>query len=378
LKEIEAYVLLQEQRYVGCLRLGARIELPEAERAVWEASGGDLATFRSLLGASYELVSFSALNQRVPTGILAQRYDDARRYFFLHRGMVEGYFDAAFDAGEFSGMVGGDDVINQWPDPLQQLWREAGGELADFLLAIEASGKGYYYVEALIEDTVDALQQELALDRQELQRHWDLALAARDRHLFLRALEELQIASAIANKHGLSDIMTELFNEMGNLYITFEDYPSAIEAFEEGLACEPEDVVRRVRLLTNLSQAYDLSDQPSRAIEAVETALKLIPADIYDGLLAGVYSQAATLYGEQGDHERAVQLYQLAAYLADNVPDMSDAERAMFHNNLAMAHLDRGNHDAALLQMQRCLQLDSNEHFYWGNLRRILDDLPPA
>ncbi|MEB3330385.1 MAG: tetratricopeptide repeat protein, partial [Candidatus Sericytochromatia bacterium] len=139
------------------------------------------------------------------------------------------------------------------------------------------------------------------------------------------------------------------------------------------LAYDTSDVVSRARLLTNLSQALDLAGKRKRALEVIEAALADIPADIDDSLLAGLYSQAASLYNQDGGYEKAIQFYKLAAYLADNSSTVSDAEKAMFHNNLGMAYHEHQEHALALEQLRRAVALQPGDALYQENLARCLD-----
>lgn len=367
------YLLLRGQEIVGILRPEGESELPEPLADAWLASEGDIERFAEALEDGYTIVEVDpseAGSQLVFTG---DQTLDRRKYYLFHNGEVVGVLEAIFRQGDFVGLLEEEEAVSQLPEPLADLWREKDGDLGIFLVALEEEERRYNYLEALADEEIEDLARELEVDRQEISLHWERGLAARDRFLFLRALRELEIAAALCDKYAMVDFLAELCNEMGNIYIAFEDFDAAVEVLEEGLSYDPHDLVCRVRLLTNVSQAYDLAGKRKKAIEKVEEALKIIPPEIYDSLLAGVYSQAASLYNQEGNYEKAIQLYKLASYLADNSASVSDQEKAMFHNNLGMAYLEHKDYATALEQLQKAVELQPADPYYQENLARCYD-----
>jgi tetratricopeptide (TPR) repeat protein len=369
-------LLLRGQEVVGFVRPHDRAELPPGEAAIWKDCGEDIDAFAASLGPDYTILEVSsdehASGMRFAEG---GEPADQRRYYLFHNGEVVGAIDAIFRNGEFAFVAEEEETIANLPDGLQELWRAKRGDLGVFLQAMEEEERRYNYLESLPEETHAELIREMEVDRSEISLHWERGLAMRDKYLFLRALRELEIAAALCDKYAMIDFLAELCNEMGNIYIAFEDYDAAVEVLEEGLGYQAYDVVSRVRLLTNLSQAYDLAGKRKRALEKVEEALAIIPPDIYDSLLAGVYSQAASLYNQEGNFERAIQLYKLATYLADNSDTVSDVEKAMFANNLGMAYLEHDEPQLALEQLKKAVSLQPEDTFYQENLARCYERL---
>jgi tetratricopeptide (TPR) repeat protein len=373
--QAKRYLLLHGKQVVGYIRPGAQTELPPQERALLEQCDGDLTQFALALGNEYQLLEVSLEESDYPQIFTADSLNDRRKYYLFHNGEIVGVMTAAFHNGEFATLVDEEGTIANLPEILQAFWLKKDGDLNQFLQGLEEEERRYNYLEALDEETPQELEAEFESDKVELTRHWERGLAMRDRFLFLRALRELEIAAALCDKYAMVDFLAELCNEMGNLYIAFEDYDSAAEVFEEGLAYRPTDLVSRVRLLTNLSQAYDLAEKRKQAIERVEEALSIIPPDIYDSLLAGVYSQAASLYNQEGNFDKAIQFYKLASYLANHSKSVSDQEKAMFHNNLGMAYLEHGDFHLALEQLKSAVALQPQDPFYQENLVRSYDQL---
>lgn len=369
-------MLLRGQEVVGFVRPHDRAELPPEEAAIWKDCGEDIDAFAASLGPDYTILEVS--NEEHASGMrFAEGGEpaDQRRYYLFHNGEVVGAIDAVFRHGEFAFVAEEEETIVNLPDALQDLWRAKRGDLGVFLQAMEEEERRFNYLESLPEETHAELVREMEVDRSEISLHWERGLAMRDKYLFLRALRELEIAAALCDKYAMIDFLAELCNEMGNIYIAFEDYDAAVEVLEEGLGYQAYDVVSRVRLLTNLSQAYDLAGKRKRALEKVEEALAIIPPDIYDSLLAGVYSQAASLYNQEGNFERAIQLYKLATYLADNSDTVSDVEKAMFANNLGMAYLEHDEPQLALEQLKKAVGLQPEDVFYQENLARCYERL---
>jgi tetratricopeptide (TPR) repeat protein len=367
------FLLLRDQEVVGYVRPGEAVSLPNDLQTAWQAAGEDLARFEAALPAGYSLVEVETTSQPAEVVYTPEQAMERRFYYMFRNGDVVGVLDAVFVEGEFAYLMGEQELLEGLPESLRELWLQKGGDLGAFLSALEEDERRFNYMEALPEETEEELAAELQADREAIARHWERGLKARDRFLFVRALRELEMAAALCDKYAMVDLLAELCNEMGNIFVAFEDYDAAAEVLEEGLAYETSDVVSRARLLTNLSQALDLAGKRKRALEVVEAALADIPADIDDSLLAGLYSQAASLYNQDGAYEKAIQFYKLAAYLADNSTSVTDAEKAMFHNNLGMAYLEHREHGLALDQLRRAVALQPGDPLYQENLARCLD-----
>ncbi|HEY9720546.1 MAG TPA: hypothetical protein V6D47_00940 [Oscillatoriaceae cyanobacterium] len=360
---------------VGFIRPEGETELPPDEAALWRSAGQDIEAFARALGPDYTLVELAGQGENAQVVFTGEDLLDRRKYYMFHNGEVVGILDAVFRNGEFAYLIDEEDTIESLPESLAEFWRGKDGDLGRFLIGLEEEERRYNYVEAMPDETLEELANEMEVDRAEISLHWERGLSARDRFLFLRALRELEIAAALCDKYAMVDFLAELCNEMGNIYIAFEEFDAAAEVLEEGLGYDPHDLMCRVRLLTNLSQAYDLAGKRRKAIEKVEEALTVIPPDIYDSLLAGVYSQAASLYNQEGNYEKAIQLYKLASYLADHSTSVSDEEKAMFHNNLGMAYLEHHEVQLALDELKQAVALQPEDPFYQENLARCQDQL---
>ena len=92
-------------------------------------------------------------------------------------------------------------------------------------------------------------------------------------------------------------------------------------------------------------------------------------------MLAGDYSQAATLYNQEGNFDKAIQLYKLASYLVDHSDTVTDPEKAMVHNNLGMAYLEHDEPSMALDQLKKAVSLQPEDGFYQENLARCYERL---
>ncbi|MEB3284084.1 MAG: hypothetical protein VKN33_02200 [Candidatus Sericytochromatia bacterium] len=338
---------------------------------MWRSAGQNIQAFLDALPEHYQIIVLTSLQAGDESTVEIGTAVDRRLYYLLHQGDLVGVLDTLFIAGEFVHLLDEADVVDQLPEELSQLWRDKEGDLNAFLQAMEDELRRFNYLEALPDETPEALAAEMASDRAEIKLHWERGLQMRDRFLFLRALRELEVAASLCDKYAMVNLLAELCNEMGNIFIAFEDYDAATEVMEEGLMYRSTDVVSNIRLRTNLSQAYELAGKPKKALETIEQALQDIPENIYDSLLAGLYGQAASLYNQEGNYERAIQLHKLAAYLADNSQAVSTAERAMLHNNLGSAYLEHGELKLAIEQFELAVTLQPDELTYQDNLGHV-------
>lgn len=365
------YLIVRDQHVVGTLPFGGPPELPEELISVWRSAGQNIQAFLDALPEHYQIIVLTSLQAGDESTVEIGTAVDRRLYYLLHQGDLVGVLDTLFIAGEFVHLLDEADVVDQLPEELSQLWRDKEGDLNAFLQAMEDELRRFNYLEALPDETPEALAAEMASDRAEIKLHWERGLQMRDRFLFLRALRELEVAASLCDKYAMVNLLAELCNEMGNIFIAFEDYDAATEVMEEGLMYRSTDVVSNIRLRTNLSQAYELAGKPKKALETIEQALQDIPENIYDSLLAGLYGQAASLYNQEGNYERAIQLHKLAAYLADNSQAVSTAERAMLHNNLGSAYLEHGELKLAIEQFELAVTLQPDELTYQDNLGHV-------
>ncbi|MEB3196268.1 MAG: tetratricopeptide repeat protein [Candidatus Sericytochromatia bacterium] len=370
MKQEASFLLLRDLRVVATLHPGLDAVLPDDLADLWEACERDPAAFAAELPDPFSLVEVKGTLPGEETLEGGEQALERRWFYLFHNGEVVGLLDAFFSEGEFAFLLNEHHSLARMPEPLAALWRSQNGDLSAFLQVLENDERRYNYMEALPDESEEAIAAEFASDRAEIALHWERGLAMRDRYLFLRALRELEVAAALCDKYAMVNLLAELCNEMGNILIAFEDYDAAVEVMEEGLAYESSDVVCHIRLLTNLSQAYELAGKRKKALDTIETALRNIPENIYDSLLAGLYSQAASLYNHDGNYERAIQLFKLASYLADNSSTVSVPERAMFHNNLGMAYLEHGDRQLALEQLRQAVDLQPDESVYQENLAR--------
>lgn len=369
------YIIVRNHLVVGTLQPGGDIDLPDELLSQWRASREDIQQFANNLPADCQLMKLSSSDDPDALRIDVGTSVDRRLYYLFHQGEIVGVFDALFLAGEYAHIRNETETLAQLPSDLSQLWQEKSGDLNAVLQSIEDDYRRFNYLEALPDETPEALAAEMASDEAEIKLHWERGLRMRDQFLFLRALRELEVAAALCDKYAMVNLLAELCNEMGNILIAFDDHDAAIEVMEEGLAYGSTDVVSNIRLLTNLSQAYELAGKAKKALETIEKALQDIPENIYDSLLAGLYSQAASMYNHAGNYDRAIQLYKLAAYLADNSQAVSTAERAMFHNNLGSAYLEHGELKLALEQFERAVTLQPDEPGYQENLEACQERL---
>lgn len=357
--------IVQDRALVGVIA-DAQAALPESLVGVWEKAEGDLDAFEAGLPEGYQLVPVTPEQAAEAFAQLGER----RIYYVFANGKIEAVLDALFEQGEFVRLLN-DEGTAGWSEALQGRWAEAEGDFNAFLQGIENELGRYATLEASPEETAAEIEAELEADRELIAKHWDRAVAASGRGLMLRALREYEIAVPYCLKYALSDLLAEIANEMGSVYLAMEDFEAACETLEEGLTYQPSDPTARVRLHTNASQAYELAGKRREALEHIEEALRGISdADIYDSLLAGVYSQAANLNNQAGDYERAISLYKLAVYLSDNSKTMADAEKALFHNNLGLAYLEHDDGENALVQLKRAVELQPDDTLYRDNLAR--------
>ncbi|MEB3328921.1 MAG: hypothetical protein VKQ33_06780, partial [Candidatus Sericytochromatia bacterium] len=213
------FLLLHDQEVVGYVRPGEAVSLPTDLHAAWEASGEDLTRFEAALPAGYALVEVETTSQPAEVVYTPEHAMERRFYYLFRNGDIVGVLDAVFVEGEFSHLLREQEVLEGLPDGLRALWSSKQGDLGGFLSALEEEERRFNYLEALPEEPEEELATEMQADREAIARHWERGLKARDRFLFVRALRELEMAAALWDKYAMVDLLAELCNEMGNIFV---------------------------------------------------------------------------------------------------------------------------------------------------------------
>lgn len=123
-----------------------------------------------------------------------------------------------------------------------------------------------------LESSLSRLKSKLTKEKGTAQEYYELASIYSEKKVFTQAIPLFQKAIKAAEEEGEEDI-APVYNGLGYVYFSQEQYDLAIRQYKEALKLNPDYVVA----LNNLGHAYEKKKLTAQALEMYETALKIAP-----------------------------------------------------------------------------------------------------
>lgn len=123
-----------------------------------------------------------------------------------------------------------------------------------------------------IEGSFAKLRKKLEKEKGTTQEYYELASIYSDKKLYSQAILLFQKAIKAAQEEGEENI-APIYNGLGYIYFTQDQYDLAIRQYKEALKHKPDYVTG----FNNLGHAYEKKKLTTQALEAYEQALKLAP-----------------------------------------------------------------------------------------------------
>ncbi|MBE9055825.1 tetratricopeptide repeat protein [Sphaerospermopsis sp. LEGE 08334] len=123
-----------------------------------------------------------------------------------------------------------------------------------------------------LESSLSRLKSKLTKEKGTAQEYYELASIYSEKKVFTQAIPLFQKAIKAAEEEGEEDI-APVYNGLGYVYFSQEQYDLAIRQYKEALKLKPDYVTA----LNNLGHAYEKKKLMAPALEMYETALKIAP-----------------------------------------------------------------------------------------------------
>ena len=212
---------------------------PPDEAAIWRAHDPDIDAFSIALGDDYQIVEVAGeTDSESPHFAAGGGPIDARRYYLFHNGEVVGALDAMFLNGEFDYVMQEEAAVGQMPEGLQALWREKRGDLSAFRRPWKIrTAASTTWSRCPRSPRASSCRRWRSTAPRSL--HWERGLAMRDRYCSCAPCASWRWPRPCADKYAMIDFLAELCNEMGNIYIAFEDYDAAMRCSKRAWVTRP-------------------------------------------------------------------------------------------------------------------------------------------
>jgi CHAT domain-containing protein/tetratricopeptide (TPR) repeat protein len=167
----------------------------------------------------------------------------------------------------------------------------------------------------------------------------------------------MEEAEQLAHEIGDQGLLAHAVGMMGMAYRRLDDYPRAIERYENALNIARAARLKHVELvaLDNLAAVYSLMGKPRDALTCAEHALQLAEETGDLRQRGEVLGNLAVVLQMLGQHKDAIEKYREALQAALEFNDVNGEIRIRSH--LGQAYADLGESDAAMEETQRALAL---------------------
>jgi tetratricopeptide (TPR) repeat protein len=188
------------------------------------------------------------------------------------------------------------------------------------------------YVEA-----VEQLERATAIDPQNGQAFYNLAIVHMEMRKFERAKEDLTRAIAVVPDNAAYQ------EKLGTVLIEVKDWNGAKKALEAAVAAEPGLFKAYYKLAQVLEELDDQQGALQRYTESIEKGPAFLPA----------YNALGSLYADLGYLDHAVQVSQSALKVAQS----GSEEASKIHNLLGTVYQQQKKYDEAITQFRAALEI---------------------
>jgi superkiller protein 3 len=188
------------------------------------------------------------------------------------------------------------------------------------------------YVEA-----VQQLERATAIDPQNGQAFYNLAIVHMEMRKFERAKEDLTRAIAVVPDNAAYQ------EKLGTVLIELKDWNGAKKALEAAVAAEPGLFKAYYKLAQVLEELDDQQGALQRYTESIEKGPAFLPA----------YNALGSLYADLGYLDHSVQVAQSALKVAQS----GSEEAAKIHNLLGTVYQQQKKFDEAITQFRAALEI---------------------
>ncbi|MBD2206784.1 tetratricopeptide repeat protein [Calothrix sp. FACHB-1219] len=123
-----------------------------------------------------------------------------------------------------------------------------------------------------IESSLSRLKNKLSKEKGTTQEYYELGSIYSQKKIYSQAITLFQKALKTAEEEGEENI-APIYNGLGYVYFTQEQYDLAIRQYKEALKNQPDYVTA----LNNLAHAYERKKLNAQALQTYEEALKFAP-----------------------------------------------------------------------------------------------------
>ncbi|MEA5583386.1 tetratricopeptide repeat protein [Nodularia harveyana UHCC-0300] len=123
------------------------------------------------------------------------------------------------------------------------------------------------------ESALSRLRKKLEKEKGTAQEYYELASIYSEKKVFSQAIVLFQKAIKAAEEEEEEEISAPIYNGLGYVYFSQEQYDLAIRQYKEALKIKPDYVTA----LNNLGHAYERKKLTTQALQMYEEALKLAP-----------------------------------------------------------------------------------------------------
>jgi two-component system NarL family sensor kinase len=182
----------------------------------------------------------------------------------------------------------------------------------------------------------------------------------------------LLYAVRISEEHNLKSYQIKAYHNLGVVYQYQEDYTNAVKYYLKalGLLEQSSDVESQATLLSNLSGLYRNLNQPDKAIDHGQRAVRISQANHYIYTLGNASINLGNAYKDIKDYRQAQLYYAMGEKISVQMGDLNMQETALL--NQAYIYLDVGQPVKALAAFYRVLPLTDSIEDITGKAHVLL------
>lgn len=186
-------------------------------------------------------------------------------------------------------------------------------------------------------DASEKLERATAVDPQNDQAFWNLAIVHMEMHKFERARDDLQRAIDV------NPSVAGYYEKLGTVQMELRDWEGAQRAFSRAIELDPQLFKAHYKL----AQVYERLDNPQDALRSYTSALQAGPRFIE------AYRSLGRLYADLGYLDRSVQVLQSGL----QVVIQGTEDEAHLHHLLGTVFQQQRDYDAAVREFRAALNI---------------------